>query len=72
MNLQNRIKEMNRMWSIKQMKNEADRLDAGYKKMYKDHSMDSDISNPNSLQVINSPVTIVHYKYAFSFDHHYK
>ena len=54
------------------MKNEADRLDAGYKKIYKDHSMDSDISNPNSLQVINSPVTIVHYQYAFSFDHHYK
>jgi len=39
------------------MKNEADGLDAGYKKMYKDCSMDSDISNPNSLQVINSPVT---------------
>lgn len=32
-------------------------LDTGYKKMYKDHSKDSDISNPNSLQVINSPVT---------------
>ena len=31
------------------MKNEGDGLDAGYKKMYKDCSMDSDISNPNSL-----------------------
>lgn len=47
--LENRIKEMNKMWSIKQIKNEVDGLDVGYKKMYRDHSKDSDISNPNSL-----------------------